>query len=147
MCYFIFKERGNGIYYRPSAASAPLRTRYCVCRISRIIQCIHADNDQIREKSNLMKKAKRIIAAVLVLAMAFVFMALSVSAATCTSCGSGDVTYYTVVDSSTNTTVSGCSDVSGYHVHTNRVLHNHFICRSCGYEFNGSKWNDSICRG
>ena len=80
-----------------------------------------------------MKKAKRIIAAVLVLAMAFVFMALSVSAATCTSCGgSGFTTVTQFVGSGSNTRVDYCTYHSGVHNHQNGALYRITKCVSCG---------------
>lgn len=141
--------------YRLSAASAPLRTRYCVCRISRIIQRIHADNDQIRERSNLMKKAKRIIAAVLVLAMAFVFMALSVSAATsepivtplaaCSRCGSTGYTVTSNFDATSTYSVSSCKYASYSHTHKDGSYYTTSVCKSCGLTNTVRNWTGTWC--
>lgn len=97
-------------------------------------------------------KSRRVLAMILVLAFVFAFMAMSASAvmprATCSACGSGDVTYYTnLVRTVGQKTVSGCSRVSGYHIHSNVICQNHHICRSCGAEWSGVEYPNEICRG
>jgi len=97
-------------------------------------------------------KSRRVLAMILVLVFVFAFMAMSASAvmprATCSACGSGEVTFHTtLVRTVSQETVPNCSRVSGYHIHSHVICQNHHVCRSCGATWAGVEYPSVICRG
>lgn len=101
-----------------------------------------------------MKKAKRIIALVLVMAFVVAFMAMSASAATteiqpratCASCGGWDTVTGSMCSAISRTFVSGCSEYPNLgHYHVRYYDRDFYQCRSCGYTYEYNKYYYTVC--
>ena len=100
-----------------------------------------------------MRKAKRIVALVLALTLLFALAAMTAAAATaravtCDRCGSGRTNFLYKTANVGNVTVSGCANVSGYHIHSRHRDQRIVRCNDCKYEVaveNGPIYE--VCRG
>ena len=99
------------------------------------------------------KKFKRIIALVLALTLMLALAAMTASAATarsvtCDACGSSNTTIYVETLSQSNQTVSTCSEIQSYHMHTVYKRIRHVRCNACKVDVTlGNPYTESVCRG